>query len=104
MCLVYSPWDPPRLQLVGDVHVPGPDVELPLPETQHAAQHRARVDPDAHVDVVFRARSYVSGRKTQFQILRSSPTIGRIQEALTGRTDGTTGHLDMLERKVQYVG
>lgn len=59
----YSPWDPSRLQLVGDVHVPGPDVELPLPESQHAAQHGARVNPDTHVDVVFRTRSHVSGRK-----------------------------------------
>lgn len=54
MKLVRSPRDPSGLQLVCDVHVPGPDVKLPLPESQHAAQHRARVDPDTHVDVVFR--------------------------------------------------
>lgn len=59
----YSPRDPPRLQLVGDVHVPGPDVELPLPEAQNATQHGARVDPDAHVDVVFCTRAHVSERQ-----------------------------------------
>lgn len=58
-----SPRDASGLQLVGDVHVPGPDVKLPLPESQNAAQHRAGVDPDPHVDVVFRTRSDVSERE-----------------------------------------
>lgn len=55
-----SPWDSSRFQLVGDVHVPGPDVKLPLPQPQDATQHRARVDPDAHVNVMFRARAHIS--------------------------------------------
>lgn len=59
----YSPWDSPRLQFVGNVHVPGPDVELPLPEAQNATEHGARVDPNAHVDVVFRTRAHIPERQ-----------------------------------------
>ena len=46
------PRDASSLQHVGDAHVPGPDVKLPLLQAQHPAQHRARVDPDPHVHVV----------------------------------------------------
>ena len=49
---MHSPRDASSLQHVGDAHVPGPDVKLPLLQAQHAAQHRARVDPDPHVHVV----------------------------------------------------
>src|SRR4029434_4838048 len=51
--------DAPSLPLVGDVHVPGPDVELPLPEAQHPTQHRPRVDPDAHVNIMLCTRTHV---------------------------------------------
>lgn len=71
VCRVNSPWDPSRLQFVGNVHIPGPDIKLPLPESQHATQHRARVDPNAHVDVVFRTRSHVSGKNISYWVLGS---------------------------------
>lgn len=58
----HSPWDSTGLQLVGDVYVPGPDIKLPLPQPQDATQHRARVDPDAHVNVMFCPRAHVSNR------------------------------------------
>ena len=37
--------------MIGERDVVGPDVELPLPQPQHAAQHRARVDANPHVQV-----------------------------------------------------
>jgi len=37
--------------VVGQSDVIGPDVELPLSQAKHAAQHGARVDADPHVQI-----------------------------------------------------
>ena len=39
------------LHVVGEGHVVGPDVVLPLAEAEHAAQHPPRVQTHAHVQV-----------------------------------------------------
>lgn len=95
LLLDYPPWDSSRLQLVGDVHIPGPDIELPLPEAQHPTQHRARVDPDTHVNVVFRTRAHISGRSTRsrVQLSKRSLTAGLFLDLrknifITNRTKG----------------
>lgn len=46
-----SPWYTASLQHVGNAHIPGPDVKLPLLQPQNATQDRARVDPNPHVHV-----------------------------------------------------
>lgn len=40
-----------RFHLICERDVVGPDVELPLPESQHPAVHPAAVDADSHVHV-----------------------------------------------------
>ena len=47
----YSPGQAARLHHVGQRHVVGPHVVLPLPQAQHAAEHAARVQTHAHVQV-----------------------------------------------------
>jgi hypothetical protein len=39
------------LEVVGQGHVVGPDVELPLAQPEDAAEDRAAVDADPHVEV-----------------------------------------------------
>lgn len=46
-----SPRDAPALHVVGQGDVIGPDVELPLSQAEHAAQHGAGVDADPHVQI-----------------------------------------------------
>lgn len=46
-----SPRDASALHVVGQGDVIGPDVELPLSQAEHAAQHGARVDADPHVQI-----------------------------------------------------
>lgn len=50
-CRDDSPRYTSSLQHVGYAHVPGPDVKLPLLQTQYPTQYGARVDPDPHVHV-----------------------------------------------------
>lgn len=47
----HGPGLAPGLHLIGQSDVVGPDVELPLPESQHAAVHPAAVDAHSHVHV-----------------------------------------------------
>ena len=46
-----SPRKSSALHVVGECDVIGPDVELPLPESEDAAVNPAGVNPDPHVDV-----------------------------------------------------
>lgn len=59
-CSAGSPRNSSGLQHVGDAHVPGPDVKLPLLQAQHATQDGARVDPDPHVHVEVQLLLHVS--------------------------------------------
>lgn len=45
------PWQSPAFHVVGDRDVMRPQIELPLEQPEHPAQHRAAVDADAHVQV-----------------------------------------------------
>ncbi len=47
----HSPWHPSRLHPVCERDVIAPDVELPLPEADDAAEDVPGVDADAHVHV-----------------------------------------------------
>lgn len=55
------PRDSSGFEFVRDVHIPRPDVKLPLPKAQHATQHRAGVDSDPHVNVMLRPRPHIPG-------------------------------------------
>ena len=46
-----APRNTARFHVVGQGDVVGPDVELPLVDAQHAAQHRSRMDADSHIQV-----------------------------------------------------
>ena len=45
------PWFAAGLHVVGQRDVIGPDVVLPLPEAEHAAEDAARVDAHPHVQL-----------------------------------------------------
>jgi hypothetical protein len=47
----YLPRNTSRFHVVGQGDIVGPDVELPLAQSQHAAQHVARVNSNSHVNV-----------------------------------------------------
>lgn len=40
-----------RLHVIGQRHIIRPHIELPLAQTQNAAQHPSRMDADTHVQV-----------------------------------------------------
>lgn len=57
----HSPWYSTGLQHVGNAHVPGPDVKLPLLQPQNATQDGARVDPNPHVHVELHLLLHIPG-------------------------------------------
>lgn len=59
-----SPWLAPRLHVVGQSDVVGPDVVLPLAQAQHATQHSPAVDAHSHVQVHVCSFHYRSVEKT----------------------------------------
>ena len=51
LCNLYDvclPWNPSALHPVCDGDVVGPDIKLPLPESQDSAEDGPRVNPNAH--------------------------------------------------------
>ena len=62
----HSPWHPRSLHGIGQSDVIGPDIKLPLVDSNDPAQHRASVHAHMHVQVIVS----VSGH---------SPTEGTVQ-------------------------
>jgi len=48
---VYLPWNAAALHVVGQGHIIGPHVELPLDQAQYAAVHPSSVDANSHVHI-----------------------------------------------------
>ena len=67
MCVrpISSPCLAPGLHVVGQRDIIGPDVKLPLPESQHAAVHPPTVDAHAHVHVDPRDLSHQPAQHTR---------------------------------------
>jgi len=58
------------LHLVGELHILGVHVKLPLPLAQNSRQHRPRVDPHSHVHRRIRRLLDVSAKNTFSQGVR----------------------------------
>lgn len=75
---------PPRysscFQLVGDAHIPGPDIELPFLQAQHPTEDGAGMDTNPHVQVNVQLLLDESGIKAikefyEISVLKSSPLL-----------------------------
>ena len=51
MIVLHSPWQSSWLHPVGQRHIVTPNVKLPFPETDDAAENVSGVNADPHVDV-----------------------------------------------------
>ena len=69
---IHAKLDLPRftssLHLVGQRDVVGPNVVLPLPESENSAQNSTRVNADAHVQLNVGCLDDGTGKKRRFQI------------------------------------
>lgn len=62
---VSSPGESSGLHVVGQRHVVRPHVVLPFLQTDHAAEHVARVNADAHADVDLRGLLQVTAEERE---------------------------------------
>lgn len=67
------PRDSSRFKFIRNVHVPRPDVKLPLPKAQHTTQHWAGVDSDSHVNVMLRPWPHIPGDTGEWRNIHIRP-------------------------------
>ena len=50
-CVMHIPWYTSSLHSIGNSDIIGPDIKLPLVQTDHSTEHRPSVDTHSHAQI-----------------------------------------------------
>lgn len=98
---VHSPRHAAALHVVGQRHVVAPHVELPLAQAQHAAQHVAGVNADAHVHIEAGRLANKPAKPNKTHIKKNTHTHHKYIDASKGEIECTRsdGCRDAVKKK-----